>query len=84
MSGTTTGYILDWLLRVCRELGLEVRDGDSDFFDGGGTSLTAIKLIARAEEEFGEDVIAPEELFGNSKLSDIAAGIESHVREQNG
>jgi hypothetical protein len=79
---TSTTTILQWLVDTCRDLGLVVEGPDSDFFAAGGTSLTAVKLIERAEDVYGEDALTPEELFADSRLSDIAAAVERHVAER--
>lgn len=76
--GKGMGRIDAWVVTVCRDLGLPVAGVGDDFFALGGSSLTAIKLMARAEEEFGEDALPPEDLFERSALSDIAATIEKH------
>jgi acyl carrier protein len=62
-----------WVVEVCGNLGVTVKEPDDDFFDAGGTSLTATRLIARAEEEFGEDVLPAEELFTGSTVREIVA-----------
>jgi len=77
-QGMGMGRIDAWVVTVCRDLGLPVAGVGDDFFASGGSSLTAIKLMARAEEEFGEDALPPEDLFERSALSDIAATIEKH------
>ncbi|MFJ5985339.1 acyl carrier protein [Lentzea sp. NPDC092896] len=71
---TGTDTVQAWVLAACQDLGLNV-DADSDFFRAGGSSLTAVKLIARAEETFGEDSLPPEDLFGNSGIREIAESI---------
>jgi acyl carrier protein len=63
-----------WVVATCQELGLNV-DADSDFFRAGGSSLTAVKLIARAEESFGEDSLPPDDLFSDSGIREIAESI---------
>lgn len=78
-----TGKIEFWLISICRELGLRVESAQSDFFEAGGTSLSAIRLIAQAEEHFGEDVLPPEDLFAQSRLHDIAACIERNSKHLN-
>lgn len=65
-----------WLLGTCRELGLPAEDVSANFFEMGGTSLTAVKLIAKAEQSFGEDALLPEDLYSRSTLHEIAASIE--------
>jgi len=71
--------IEQWVIATCAQLGLTVAEGDDDFFDAGGTSLTVIRIIARAEEEFGTDALSPEELIEESTVSDIAASIFRNI-----
>lgn len=67
--------IENWVVEICKDLGLPVTDADSDFFEAGGTSLTAMKLIGKAEETYGEDALPPDDLYAESSLRDIAASI---------
>ncbi|MBR8207573.1 hypothetical protein KDW61_02735 [Burkholderia cenocepacia] len=67
-----------WLVEACGALGLRIENADSDFFAAGGTSITAVKLLSRVEERFGEDALTPEALFEQSRLSDIASHIAQH------
>lgn len=48
----------------------------SDFFELGGNSLTAIKFLARVEERFGQDVLLPETLYDDGRLSSLAKAID--------
>ncbi|CAH0239533.1 MULTISPECIES: phosphopantetheine-binding protein [Pseudomonas] len=77
------GKIEFWLINTCRELGLGVENASSDFFAAGGTSLSAIRLIAKAEEHFGEDSLPPEDLFAQSLVSDIATCIQRNAKHFN-
>ena len=70
-----------WVVSACRELGLPVDGGGSDFFAAGGSSLTAVKLMSKAEQEFGEDALPPEDLFERSRLTDIATTIRKNAAE---
>jgi len=56
-------------------LGREAQPNDS-FFDLGGTSLTAIKLLQRVEKQFGADVLSPDTLYGDPKLRSVASAID--------
>jgi acyl carrier protein len=67
--------IEQWVIDVCAQLGLPLADSDDNFFDAGGTSLAVIRLVARAEEEFGADALTPEELIEQSSVREIAAAI---------
>jgi acyl carrier protein len=64
-----------WVIDTCVQLGLPVAAGEDDFFDAGGTSLAVIRMIARAEEEYGADALSPEELIEQSSVREIAATI---------
>jgi len=70
-----------WLVGVCRELGLQVEDAGSDFFEAGGSSLTAVKLLARVEDRFGEEALPAEDLFAESRLREIAQRIQQNSRQ---
>jgi acyl carrier protein len=50
------------------------------FFDVGGTSLSAIKLLQRVETRFGADVLSPEQVFGDPRLGSMARAIDEAVR----
>ncbi|MEH2206891.1 MAG: phosphopantetheine-binding protein [Nostoc sp.] len=55
---------------------------DSDFFDLGGNSLTAIKLLSRIEDIYGEDVLSPDTLFSTGQLRQLAAAIDAALQEK--
>lgn len=50
---------------------------DADFFDLGGNSLTAVRLLARLEERLGEDALAPDAIFTDPTFGALAALIET-------
>lgn len=50
-----------------------------NFFDAGGTSLTAIKFLQRVEKEFGPDVLSPDTLYGDPRLGSVAKAIDEAV-----
>ncbi|GAA3122070.1 phosphopantetheine-binding protein [Streptomyces echinatus] len=72
--------LLAWVVDECKQLGLRVTGGDDDFFEAGGTSLTAVKLIERAEREFGDDSLPADELFTDSRITDIVASIQRNTK----
>jgi acyl carrier protein len=74
-----TDDLCSWVIGVCRELGVPVESADDDFFATGATSLSAVKLIARAEQEFGDDALPPEELFERSTMAQIADSIRRNL-----
>jgi hypothetical protein len=57
-------------------LRLSKTDPNDNFFTVGGTSLTAIKLLQRVEKKFGPDVLSPDTLYGDPKLSSVAKAID--------
>lgn len=65
-----------WLLTTCQGLGLQVTTPEEDFFEAGGTSLKAVRLINRIEEEFGEDALPPEDLYAQSSIHEIALRVQ--------
>jgi acyl carrier protein len=65
-----------WVTETCAGLGLPVKDSWSDFFASGATSMTAMRLIATAEEKFGQDTLPPEDLFECRSVREIAAVIQ--------
>ncbi|CQD01987.1 hypothetical protein H7I87_15490 [Mycobacterium timonense] len=69
--------IITW----CSELGLKITSVDDDFFACGGTSLTAVKLMNRADAKYGEDALGPEDLYERSSITAIAATIHANLLE---
>lgn len=55
---------------------------DADFFDLGGDSLTAIRLLARIETQLGEEVIEPDLIFTTTRFSDLADAIAIALRSR--
>ena len=80
MANDDIDSIQAWVVATCQDLGLSV-DAGSDFFRSGGSSLTAVKLIARAEENFGEDALPPEDLFSDSGIREIAESIARNKQQ---
>lgn len=68
-----------WLLDVCRELGVPVEQLDDDFFDSGGNSLSVVRLIARTDARFGEDVLTPEEMFESGSVREMAEVVRRNI-----
>lgn len=63
----------------CDLLGLPEVDTADNFFNRGGTSLTAIKLLQRVETKFGPDSLSPETLYDDPRLSSVAKAIDEKV-----
>jgi FkbM family methyltransferase len=55
---------------------------NADFFDLGGDSLTAIRLLARIETQLGEEVIEPDLIFTTTRFSDLADAIAIALRSR--
>ncbi|MEV7097923.1 acyl carrier protein [Amycolatopsis sp. NPDC051045] len=74
MTGTSgnPSTVERWVIDACVALGLPAQSPSDDFFALGGTSLSVIRLVARAEEEFGEDCLPPDELYEESTVRGIA------------
>jgi acyl carrier protein len=70
-----------WMIKVCRELKLPVDSVDDDIFDLGGTSLTIMRMIARAEQEFGSEVLTPDEVVEASTVGEIATTIRLNAEK---
>ncbi|MFF7992703.1 phosphopantetheine-binding protein [Kitasatospora xanthocidica] len=68
-----------WVLETCQDLGLSLQHDEDDFFAAGGTSLTAARLISRAEEAFGEDSLPPEDLFVGSTVGELVVTLARNV-----
>jgi len=72
MTATELAVAEMWrdLLRISKT------DLNDNFFDLGGTSLTAIKLLQRVEKTFGTDVLSPETLYSDPRLGSVASAID--------
>ncbi len=70
-----------WVIEACQGLKLQIGTADADIFDAGATSLTIIRLIARAESEFGAEVLSPDEIVESSSVHDIAASIRRNTAD---
>ena len=60
-----------WVVDACRDFKLPVGSADDDFFLIGGTSITLMRLVARAEQELGV-TLEPEDVLESSTLRGIA------------
>ncbi len=49
----------------------------ANFFDLGGDSLTAVRLLARLEDQLGEDALAPDAVFTAGSFAELASILES-------
>lgn len=75
-----TPSIESTLARIWFEiLGSEPKSPDTSFFDAGGNSLAAAKLMISIENLYGESALAPEELYARPTFVDIVATVSAHV-----
>jgi acyl carrier protein len=61
-----------WFIDACRDFKLPAGAAEDDFLSIGGTSITLLHLMARAEEELGV-ALEPEEILEAGTLRGIAA-----------
>jgi acyl carrier protein len=61
----STAEVASRLRTIWAELLHQTPDDDDDFFEQGGTSLTMVRLLLAAEDEFGLEM-SVEELFAES------------------
>lgn len=57
---------------------------DADFFDLGGDSLTAVRLLAKIETQLGEEIIEPDLIFTTTRFADLADAIAVTLRSRYG
>jgi acyl carrier protein len=55
---------------------------EADFFDLGGTSLLALRLLDAVEQELGNNVLTPEAIFAASTFGELAAVVEAAVEAE--
>ena len=85
MKKNTVENVETWIVAVCQELlGVDQVDPGADFFELGGTSLTAIRLIARVDAHFGEEVLLPDDLFADARPAAWARVIENKLKVSEG
>jgi acyl carrier protein len=73
----------DKLKEIWQEIfGVVEIKSDSDFFELGGNSLTAIKLISQVEREFGPETLLPEVLFMDGRLKTLADAIDAERKKK--
>lgn len=78
MSNTQSIHEIEsWLSSEFSELGIS-NDKQTDFFEGGGSSLMAIKLIAKVDQKFGDYILPPVDLFERPTLHQIAETIHAN------
>ncbi|WP_067798522.1 FkbM family methyltransferase [Actinomadura formosensis] len=52
---------------------------DANFFDLGGDSLTAVRMLGRLEDALGEDTLAPDMIFTLATFGALADAVEASV-----
>jgi amino acid adenylation domain-containing protein len=79
-----SGPVQEGLAAIASEvLGREVLSAADDFFEMGGHSLSAARLIARVRETFGAE-LSLREIFEGSTIAALSARVESASREPSG
>lgn len=78
----STSDIEAWLATEFSNLGLGARTSDTNFFEVGGSSLIAIKLIARVDQVYGEYMLPPVDLFERPTIREIAATIHANCAKE--
>lgn len=61
-----------WVIDTCRDFKLPTSGLEDDFFSIGGTSITLLQLMTKAEDELGI-ALEPEDILEASTLRGIAA-----------
>lgn len=74
--------VINWVDRTCIELGVILSDINSDFFECGGSSLTAIKLISKVDKEMGLNILNPSSLYEMPTKIGIANQIYNNIKEE--
>ncbi|MFE1824851.1 phosphopantetheine-binding protein [Streptomyces anulatus] len=65
------------LAEMWRDLLGRAEVGPEDhFFDAGGTSLSAIKLLQRVAKRFGPDALSPDTLYEDPRLGALARAVD--------
>ncbi|MGH3767402.1 MAG: FkbM family methyltransferase [Pseudonocardiaceae bacterium] len=57
---------------------------DADFFHLGGNSLTAVRLLAKIENQLGEEIIEPDLIFTTTRFGDLADAIAVALGSRDG
>jgi acyl carrier protein len=56
----------------------DVQSSD-DFFDLGGDSLTAIRMLQRIDREYGEELLPPDIIYTASRLGDFTVAVSDAI-----
>ncbi|MEC5396385.1 acyl carrier protein [Uliginosibacterium sp. H1] len=82
-TGLRATTVIESLRAIWQEL-LHVSniDGRDDFFDLGGDSLGAIRMLERIGREFGEDLLEPDIIYTASRFDDLAVAISDALDQR--
>jgi hypothetical protein len=74
-TNSTANSSVEYILRDIWTdvLGTPPLDRRANFFDSGGTSLAAFRLLRRVEERFGAGALAPADVFDTPTFADYVA-----------
>lgn len=77
------GQLEERLAEIWKKLlGFDIADAEADFFDLGGHSILAIRLIATMEKELGVTITLTE-LFTHSTITELASVLEEKTQSNN-
>ncbi len=80
-ASTSIGYASSVLSGAWTELfGAGSDTPDADFFDLGGDSLAAVRLLVKIEKQLGEEIVEPDLIFTTTRFGDLAAAIAGVIR----
>ena len=79
ISASSNDMSMDSRLRAmwCELLHVDEVYDDDDFFELGGDSLAAIRLIELIGKEFGEEFIEPDIIYTASRFSNLRAAVSA-------
>ncbi|MDQ8021213.1 MAG: acyl carrier protein [Moraxellaceae bacterium] len=81
--GARSSSVVESLRSIWQELlHVSAIDDTDDFFDLGGDSLGAIRMLERIGREFGEDLLEPDIIYTASRFGDLAAAITAALDQR--
>ena len=74
--------MLGMAISICPSRYPRLGPPDADFFDLGGDSLTAVRLLVKIEDQLGEEIIEPDLIFTTTRFGDLAEAIAGALRSR--
>jgi FkbM family methyltransferase len=82
-AATATGRAASVLSGAWTELfGVGSDKPEADFFNLGGDSLTAVRLLVKIENQLGEEIVEPDLIFTTSRFGALADAIADALRSR--